>query len=188
MHRGVAVWTGRAGRRVFLNTRWRLIALDGATGEPVESFGHRSEIDLTENLLWRTRPTDAPAASTSRSPRPGVAPTRGIDPLSASSSAPVAVPVFSDRIQVVTDHSPQPIGRRSVFRFLDPFATPSGSAKHAGYVRARDAPSPESQSDSVAPVGMLSGGCENHLLSYVVLTQLSAWTKSTVSRVPVASA
>ena len=58
----------------------------------------------------------------------------------------------------------------------------------SGYVRARDAPSPESQSDSVAPVGMLSGGCENHLLSYVVLTQLSAWTKSTVSRVPVASA
>ena len=130
MHRGVAVWTGRAGRRVFLNTRSRLIALDGATGEPVESFGHRGEIDLTENLLWRTKPTDAPAASTSRSPRPGVAPTRGIDPLSASSSAPVAVPVFSDRIQVVTDHSPQPIGRRSVFRFLDPFATPSGSAKH----------------------------------------------------------
>ena len=54
VHRGVAVWNGPAERRIFLNTRWRLIALDGATGEPIESFGHRGEIDLTENLLWRT--------------------------------------------------------------------------------------------------------------------------------------
>ena len=54
VHRGVAVWNGPDQRRVFLNTRWRLIALDGATGEPIEAFGHRGEIDLTENLLWRT--------------------------------------------------------------------------------------------------------------------------------------
>jgi len=54
VHRGVAVWNGPDERRVFLNTRWRLVALDGATGEPIESFGHRGEIDLTENLLWRT--------------------------------------------------------------------------------------------------------------------------------------
>ncbi len=54
VHRGVAVWSGAGGRRVFLNTRWRLIALDGATGSPIESFGHRGEVDLTENLLWRT--------------------------------------------------------------------------------------------------------------------------------------
>ena len=54
VHRGIAVWSGTEGRRVFLNTRWRLIALDGATGEPIESFGHRGEIDLTEKLLWRT--------------------------------------------------------------------------------------------------------------------------------------
>ncbi|MCA9739650.1 MAG: hypothetical protein KC645_18635, partial [Gemmatimonadetes bacterium] len=49
-----AVWTGDGSRRLFLNTRWRLIALDAATGEPIESFGHRGEIDLTEQLLWRT--------------------------------------------------------------------------------------------------------------------------------------
>ncbi|MYC90487.1 MAG: pyrroloquinoline quinone-dependent dehydrogenase [Gemmatimonadetes bacterium] len=54
VHRGVAVWNGSDGRRIFLNTRWRLIAIDGATGEPIESFGHRGEIDLTEKLLWRT--------------------------------------------------------------------------------------------------------------------------------------
>lgn len=54
VHRGVAVWTGDGGRRVFLNTRWRLIALDFATGQPIPSFGHRGEIDLTEDLLWPT--------------------------------------------------------------------------------------------------------------------------------------
>ncbi len=54
VHRGIAVWTGREGRRVFLNTRWRLVALDAATGRPIQSFGHRGEVDLTENLLWRT--------------------------------------------------------------------------------------------------------------------------------------
>ncbi|MDH5759601.1 MAG: pyrroloquinoline quinone-dependent dehydrogenase [Gemmatimonadota bacterium] len=54
VHRGVAVWNGPRGRRIFLNTRWRLIALDAATGIPVEEFGHRGEIDLTEHLLWPT--------------------------------------------------------------------------------------------------------------------------------------
>ncbi|MEQ9401352.1 MAG: pyrroloquinoline quinone-dependent dehydrogenase [Longimicrobiales bacterium] len=54
VHRGVALWTGPEGRRIFLNTRWRLISLDAATGRPVESFGHRGEIDLTEHLLWQT--------------------------------------------------------------------------------------------------------------------------------------
>ena len=54
VHRGVAVWSGPEGRRVFLNTRWRLIALDFRTGEPIASFGHRGEIDLTEDLLWPT--------------------------------------------------------------------------------------------------------------------------------------
>ncbi|HSM59484.1 MAG TPA: pyrroloquinoline quinone-dependent dehydrogenase [Longimicrobiales bacterium] len=54
VHRGVAVWTGPEGRRIFLNTRWRLIALDAATGVPIESFGHHGEIDLTEHLLWHT--------------------------------------------------------------------------------------------------------------------------------------
>ena len=54
VHRGVAAWTGSDERRIFLNSRWRLIALDASTGEPIPSFGHRGEIDLTEHLTWRT--------------------------------------------------------------------------------------------------------------------------------------
>ena len=33
-----------------MNSRWRLIALDAATGKPIPSFGHKGEIDLTEHL------------------------------------------------------------------------------------------------------------------------------------------
>jgi quinoprotein glucose dehydrogenase len=51
-HRGVAVWVGGDDVRVFINTRWRLIALDGHTGEPIASFGQRGEVDLTEGLIW----------------------------------------------------------------------------------------------------------------------------------------
>ncbi len=51
-HRGVAVWKSGDDIRVFINSRWRLIALDGHTGEPIESFGHRGEVDLTEDLVW----------------------------------------------------------------------------------------------------------------------------------------
>jgi quinoprotein glucose dehydrogenase len=51
-HRGVAVWTNGDDIRVFINSRWRLIALDGRTGQPIESFGHRGEVDLTEDLVW----------------------------------------------------------------------------------------------------------------------------------------
>ncbi len=54
VHRGVAVWSGSEGRRIFLNSRWRLIALDAATGEVIESFGDGGEIDLTAQLLWPT--------------------------------------------------------------------------------------------------------------------------------------
>ena len=54
VHRGVATWTDGRERRIFLNTRWRLIALDAATGNPIESFGHDGEIDLTEHLVWPT--------------------------------------------------------------------------------------------------------------------------------------
>ena len=53
VHRGVAVWTGTGGRRVFLNSRWRLIALDAATGKPIASFGSGGEVDLTRELRWR---------------------------------------------------------------------------------------------------------------------------------------
>ena len=51
---GVALWEGPDERRIFLNTRWRLIAIDAETGEPIETFGHKGEIDLTEKLLWPT--------------------------------------------------------------------------------------------------------------------------------------
>ena len=54
VHRGVALWSGSGERRVFLNTRWRLISLDAATGEPVTEFGDLGEIDLTEHLQWPT--------------------------------------------------------------------------------------------------------------------------------------
>ena len=56
VHRGIALWSGAEGRRIFLNSRWRLIALDAATGTPVESFGRGGEIDLTADLLWPTNP------------------------------------------------------------------------------------------------------------------------------------
>lgn len=54
VHRGVALWSGPGERRVLLNTRWRLIALDAATGLPIPEFGDEGEIDLTANLLWPT--------------------------------------------------------------------------------------------------------------------------------------
>ena len=50
VHRGVATWTDGRERRIFLNSRWRLIALDAATGKPVPSFGSNGEIDLTAGL------------------------------------------------------------------------------------------------------------------------------------------
>jgi quinoprotein glucose dehydrogenase len=50
VHRGVATWTDGRERRVFMNSRWRLIALDAATGRPVPSFGTKGEVDLTARL------------------------------------------------------------------------------------------------------------------------------------------
>ena len=54
VHRGVTVWTGAGERRVFINSRWRLIALDARNGEPIRDFGQGGEVDLTEHLIWRT--------------------------------------------------------------------------------------------------------------------------------------
>ncbi len=51
-HRGVATWTDGTERRVFINSRWRLIALDAMTGQPIPTFGVGGEIDLTEALIW----------------------------------------------------------------------------------------------------------------------------------------
>jgi quinoprotein glucose dehydrogenase len=50
VHRGVATWTDGRERRIFLNSRWRLIALDARTGKPIPSFGTNGEIDLTAGL------------------------------------------------------------------------------------------------------------------------------------------
>ena len=50
VHRGVATWSDGHERRVFINSRWRLIALDAASGKPIASFGANGEIDLTANL------------------------------------------------------------------------------------------------------------------------------------------
>ena len=51
VHRGVATWTSAsAGRRIFINARHRLIALDAATGKPIPTFGRDGEIDLTAQL------------------------------------------------------------------------------------------------------------------------------------------
>ncbi|HSM04109.1 MAG TPA: pyrroloquinoline quinone-dependent dehydrogenase [Longimicrobiales bacterium] len=51
-HRGVATWTDGRERRIFLNSRWRLIALDATTGEPIPTFGDQGEVDLTADLAW----------------------------------------------------------------------------------------------------------------------------------------
>ena len=50
VHRGVAAWSDGRSRRIFINSRWRLIALDAATGTPIPSFGSNGEIDLTAQL------------------------------------------------------------------------------------------------------------------------------------------
>jgi len=50
VHRGVATWTNGRERRVFINSRWRLFAIDAATGKPIESFGTNGEVDLTTGL------------------------------------------------------------------------------------------------------------------------------------------
>jgi quinoprotein glucose dehydrogenase len=55
VHRGVSTWSDGRERRIFMNARWRLIALDARTGKPIPSFGTNGEIDLTADL---TRPVN----------------------------------------------------------------------------------------------------------------------------------
>ncbi|MBL8960343.1 MAG: pyrroloquinoline quinone-dependent dehydrogenase [Gemmatimonadetes bacterium] len=50
VHRGVAMWTDGKERRIYINSRWRLFALDASTGKPVASFGDGGVIDLTVGL------------------------------------------------------------------------------------------------------------------------------------------
>jgi quinoprotein glucose dehydrogenase len=52
VHRGIAAWRDGGKLRIFLNSRYRLFAIDAATGTPVESFGDRGSIDLSRGLVW----------------------------------------------------------------------------------------------------------------------------------------
>ncbi|MBI4477631.1 MAG: PQQ-binding-like beta-propeller repeat protein, partial [Acidobacteria bacterium] len=52
VHRGVAAWRSGDDLRIFINSRYRLIALDAKTGTPVRSFGEDGFVDLTRGLLW----------------------------------------------------------------------------------------------------------------------------------------
>ena len=42
----------RDALRIFVNSRYRLICLDAATGKPVDSFGSHGVVDLSEGLVW----------------------------------------------------------------------------------------------------------------------------------------
>lgn len=64
VHRGVAAWRDAGKLRIFINSRAKLICLDALTGKPVESFGDRGVVDLTQGLRW---PVD-PARYTNTSP------------------------------------------------------------------------------------------------------------------------
>ena len=50
VHRGVAVWTDGTERRVFINPRWRLVALDARTGRAIPGFGDAGEVNLVAQL------------------------------------------------------------------------------------------------------------------------------------------
>ena len=52
VHRGVATWVGDGQRRVFLPTRWELLALDAATGALIDEFGDGGRVDLAADLRW----------------------------------------------------------------------------------------------------------------------------------------
>lgn len=56
VHRGVSTWSDGRSRRVFINARWRLIALDAATGQPIPSFGTNGEVDLLAGLRRPVNP------------------------------------------------------------------------------------------------------------------------------------
>ncbi|MBY0489315.1 MAG: pyrroloquinoline quinone-dependent dehydrogenase [Gemmatimonadaceae bacterium] len=59
VHRGVATWASSGAqreRRVFINARWKLFALDAATGKRITSFGTNGEIDLTRELRRKVNP------------------------------------------------------------------------------------------------------------------------------------
>ena len=50
VHRGVATWSDGRERRIFMNSRWRLLAIDAATGKLIRGFGDTGVVDLTARL------------------------------------------------------------------------------------------------------------------------------------------
>ena len=50
VHRGVATWSDGAERRVFINSRWKLVALNARTGKRIPGFGDAGEVDLIKGL------------------------------------------------------------------------------------------------------------------------------------------
>jgi len=54
VHRGIAAWRdSRNGKlRIFVNSRYHLIALDAASGQPVASFGVGGTVDISRGLIW----------------------------------------------------------------------------------------------------------------------------------------
>lgn len=58
VHRGVATWTDGKHRRVFLNSRWSLIAIDASSGMPIRDFGDTGYVDLTRELARNGKPVN----------------------------------------------------------------------------------------------------------------------------------
>jgi len=58
VHRGVATWTDGQHRRVFINSRWNLIAIDASTGRPIHDFGDTGYVDLTRELTRNGKPVN----------------------------------------------------------------------------------------------------------------------------------
>jgi quinoprotein glucose dehydrogenase len=54
VHRGVAAWrdTAAGALRIFVNSRYRLICLDAASGKLVDTFGIHGVVDLSDGLVW----------------------------------------------------------------------------------------------------------------------------------------
>jgi quinoprotein glucose dehydrogenase len=52
VHRGVATWSDGRHRMILVASRWKLIALDAASGLPMPGFGTKGVVDLTANILW----------------------------------------------------------------------------------------------------------------------------------------
>ena len=60
VHRGVAAWRDASSGnalRIFINSRYRLIAIDAATGRLVDSFGSHGVVDLSKGLVWEINKT-----------------------------------------------------------------------------------------------------------------------------------